>query len=398
MAGTTDIPENGMWWSDRTKMVGIVNHEHQNKKWESKYSNGFFNEIFQVCLVDGLFIAINKEKIQKNFNEEVSGFHFYDVTFCVENHLSDVKIGVIYDVRVTHKSIGVTNEKWEENRMEFAERFKSDLPIKFKPTINYGLINYNSDKEKYSLVIQTSDDILNIERIYSQLKKLNILQNLNISLISNDKNFEDLKKFESEGTKIFEGFFNTLNKNLSILKWDESFLEDKKDLIFFSNDKLEILTNVFSSVNNIYKKEKNLFGCVFPSAINSDNTIFSNGVDIFQSREQKIQLMLRHQFTYFNIFQGYYHHPFGNISDFFVTSLNNLKKFDWFDLNFDTNIFFLVFAIKLHMYNLKTFIDTNSLVLQDFTENQEKINDELRQVVGQIIQSEKLKNNIKILR
>ena len=166
VAGTTDIPENGMWWADRTKMVGVVNHEHEGKKWESKYSNGFFNEILQVCLVDGLFIGINKEKIKKTFNESVDGFHFYDVTFCVENHLSDVKIGVVYDVRLTHKSIGMTNEKWEENRLEFVERFKSNLPIKLVPEINYNLIKYDSIKEKYPLVIQTTDNTSNIEKIF----------------------------------------------------------------------------------------------------------------------------------------------------------------------------------------------------------------------------------------
>jgi|688.fasta_scaffold03232_10 hypothetical protein len=398
VAGTTDIPENGMWWGDRTKMVGIVNHENDGKKWESKYSNGFFNEVLQVCLIDGLFISINKEKIKKNFNEEVDGFHFYDVTFCVENYLSDVKIGVIYDVRLTHKSIGMTNEKWEKNRLIFVEKFKSNLPIKLSPNINYNLISYDPSKEKYPLVIQTSDEISNVENIFTQLKNLSIFENLNISLISNERNIEYLKKFEGNNVKVYEGFFDTLNKNLSILKWDETFLEDKKDLIFFSNDKLDVLNNVFSSIVNIYKKEKNIFGCAFPSALNPDKTIFSNGLDIIQNQEQKIQLLLRYQFTYYNIFQGYYQHPFGNISDFFATTLNNLKKLDWFDINFDTNIFFLTFAVKLQLSNLKIFIDTNSLISQNFSENQEKVNEELRQIIGQIVQNDKLKGYIKLLK
>jgi hypothetical protein len=34
--------------------------------------------------VDGLFFAVDKTKIATNFNEEVEGFHFYDVTFVLK--------------------------------------------------------------------------------------------------------------------------------------------------------------------------------------------------------------------------------------------------------------------------------------------------------------------------
>ena len=130
MAGTTEMPESGMWWENRKKMVGIVNHEHEGKKWESKYSESFGNDVSETVIVDGLFIAINKKRIKKTFNEEFKGFHFYDIPFCFENHLQGVKVGVITNIRITHKSIGQTNEQWEENRKLFSEKFKDNLPIK----------------------------------------------------------------------------------------------------------------------------------------------------------------------------------------------------------------------------------------------------------------------------
>jgi glycosyltransferase involved in cell wall biosynthesis len=130
MAGTTQMPESGMWWENRKKMVGIVNHEHEGKKWESKYSESFGNDIHETVIVDGLFIALSKNRIKKNFNEEFNGFHFYDIPFCFENYLEGVKVGVITNIRITHKSIGQTNEQWEENRKLFSEKFKSNLPVK----------------------------------------------------------------------------------------------------------------------------------------------------------------------------------------------------------------------------------------------------------------------------
>ncbi len=51
VAGTTDIPSSGKWWEDPSKMVGIVNHEHEGKKWESKYCKNWGKDITQVCLI-----------------------------------------------------------------------------------------------------------------------------------------------------------------------------------------------------------------------------------------------------------------------------------------------------------------------------------------------------------
>ena len=130
VAGTSYLPTSGMWWEDRRKMIGIVNHEHEGKKWESKYSEAFGNNVEPSIIVDGLFIAIHKKRIKHNFVEEFEGFHFYDIPFCFENYLSGVKVGVITNIRITHKSIGQTNEQWEKNRQLFEDKYESSLPQK----------------------------------------------------------------------------------------------------------------------------------------------------------------------------------------------------------------------------------------------------------------------------
>lgn len=128
VAGTTYMSKSGQWWEQRKKMHGIVNHEHEGKKWESKYSPSLGNDIKEVVVVDGLFLAIKKSNIKKKFDETVPGFHFYDVEFSFQNYLEKVKIGVIYNVRVTHKSIGMTNEQWELNRQTFEKKYSNLLP------------------------------------------------------------------------------------------------------------------------------------------------------------------------------------------------------------------------------------------------------------------------------
>ena len=136
MAGTTEMPSSGMWWENRKKMIGIVNHESEGKKWASKYSDDLNNRIKETVIVDGLFIAISKKRIKHNFVEDFKGFHFYDIPFCFENHIDGVKVGVITNIRITHKSIGQTNQQWEDSKLLFAEKYKENLPCKVPYNLN----------------------------------------------------------------------------------------------------------------------------------------------------------------------------------------------------------------------------------------------------------------------
>jgi hypothetical protein len=164
VAGSTYLPMSGMWWEDKRKMIGIVNHEHEDKKWESKYSEEQGKKIKQTVLIDGLFIAVDKNRIKENFNEKIEGFHFYDLEFCIGNYKKDVKIGVVTNIRITHKSIGMTNEQWEENRRLFAERHKEFLPIKLpkneKLKVLISCLNVKSMDGETTDLINMAQDII----------------------------------------------------------------------------------------------------------------------------------------------------------------------------------------------------------------------------------------------
>jgi hypothetical protein len=163
VAGSVSLPKSAKWWEDFSKMRGIVNHEHEGKKWESKYSPSLGNQIDDVVLVDGLFIGLNKNNIKNNFNPDVKGFHFYDVDFSFRNYIEGVNIGVIYDVRITHKSIGQTNDQWEKNRELFAENNKNLLPIKIKKEVN---------KNSNLKILVFENDFYKCENLLSTLKKI----------------------------------------------------------------------------------------------------------------------------------------------------------------------------------------------------------------------------------
>jgi hypothetical protein len=400
LAGTTNIPVSGRWWEDMSKMSGIVNHEHDGRKWESKYSNSLINSLQEVCLVDGVFISINKKKINNKFNESVKGFHFYDVYFSVENHLSGVKIGVTHDVRLTHKSIGQTNEKWEKNRVEFVEKFKDILPINLIPNIDYNQIKYDKPKKHYNLVLQTTSDLKLTEKFINNIKSIGVFEDVNFILISNENNYEDLKGIESENIKVFEGFFNSINKNLSVLKWDDNFINFiKEDLIFFSIDSAILLSNIFGSMYKVYQKEKNILSVIFPSILNSDYTIFSNGLEILKNQEQKLNVYFRGQLTNYNILQGHQPVYFGNISPLFATTYSVLSKNDWFDIDFESDLFSLNFCMKTNLKSLKSFVDTNSIVKKEINYfSDQLINQEFQKIMYFASQNSELNSKFKIIK
>jgi glycosyltransferase involved in cell wall biosynthesis len=176
MAGTTQMPSSGMWWEDRRKMVGIVNHESGGKKWESKYAESLGNSIMETVVVDGLFIAVDKRKIKKNFNEDFKGFHFYDIPFCFENHIEGVKVGVITNIRITHKSIGQTNEQWEENRKLFETKYSKNLPVK---------LNYDPQRRIKVLISSLFFKTFTGSELYVfELAKNLIKQNCDVTVMS----------------------------------------------------------------------------------------------------------------------------------------------------------------------------------------------------------------------
>jgi len=126
----TDKLTSGMWWQNRENMFGVVGHIHEGKRHVNHYSKGVFNEkLKDVVIVDGLFFMVHKQRIKKEFNEEFKGFHFYDISFCVENFLEGVKIGLTTKFGVTHKSIGMVNKEWEKNKLFFEALFDKKLPL-----------------------------------------------------------------------------------------------------------------------------------------------------------------------------------------------------------------------------------------------------------------------------
>lgn len=133
VAGTTLLPESGIWWQPgRPYIMGRVLHFDTVRQWMSHYSNPRVYGVHNVVAVDGLFFVVRKSMMggRKLFDDETfKGFHFYDIDFSAS--ISSKEKGTIvvtHAVTVAHAATANMTE-FEKYRQLFVEKYKGQLPI-----------------------------------------------------------------------------------------------------------------------------------------------------------------------------------------------------------------------------------------------------------------------------
>lgn len=130
VAGSAEFDEKGAWWQYKN-IYGQVLHKSGGKSWLTAFSPLLENDLEEVCVIDGLLMAIDRRRISKNFDDTLKGFNFYDIDFCLANYVDDkCKIGVTTNIRLAHKSVGELSENWYTNRDIIRDKYGKYFPIK----------------------------------------------------------------------------------------------------------------------------------------------------------------------------------------------------------------------------------------------------------------------------
>jgi len=268
VVGTTSITKSGKWWDQKNLTLGIVNHEHKGKKWESKYSNSFGSKVLQSVVVDGLFFAVKKDRLKYEFNSDVKGFHFYDLDFTFGNHINGCKVGVMFDIRITHKSIGQVNQQWEDNRVKFIEKWSDNIPLGIKGEIFYNDKVYSIKKEpKINIIIPTKGNLnllFNcVNSIYDKTKYKNF-ELLVADTGSSEMEIDEIEKFidsnPGRNVKLIKyDYYNFAKINNDVVK---NHLSDDCELLLFCNNDIVMINDAITNMVRIHQKEKNHVGTV----------------------------------------------------------------------------------------------------------------------------------------
>lgn len=337
VAGSTDIGNDGVWWSDRNKMTGIVNHSDKGKKWESKYSNSYGKDIVDVCLVDGVFIGVNKNLLNKSFNEDFKGFHYYDISFCVDNYLMGSKIGVLFDIRITHFSIGQTNSDWERNRLKFTALYDKKLPIKHKiEEIKDLQANKNLKLKReplLSIIIphKNNNELLFnlIESIYNNTD----YSNFNIYIADTGSelcNKYHLKNFIEKYNNIYlteYDYYNFSKINNDMVK---NHIDNNSELIMFLNNDIIFMNDIIKQMIDVYLKYIYNVGTIGCRLYYQDNTIQHSSINVFKHNNS---YSVSHYGigSYYKYIRDTQTNVFGNTAACMMTPLKLFKEYGMFN-------------------------------------------------------------------
>ena len=123
--------ETGSWWGSElvNEYLAIVNDNKVTIK--SKYDNGIESNKKRVVTLDGVFLCIRKNLFNSiSFDNKIfSGFHFYDIDICVQIFMLNYKLYCVYDILISHNSIGDMSQRWIENALLFNKKWKNKLPL-----------------------------------------------------------------------------------------------------------------------------------------------------------------------------------------------------------------------------------------------------------------------------
>ena len=131
VAGSAQFDSNAAWWQ-YDKKYGQVLHRHNGKSWLTAFSPLLDKDLQEVCVIDGLFMAVHRKRITAKFDES-NKFDFYDISFCLDNFLDGkTKIGVTTNIRIAHNSIGEMRPDWYTTRERINNKYGDKYPIEVK--------------------------------------------------------------------------------------------------------------------------------------------------------------------------------------------------------------------------------------------------------------------------
>lgn len=126
----------------KTKSPGSVyiyeshfNRQNQLQRYPGKkvvhcYENPLQEQVSEVCILDGLFIAATKKAWEETqFSEDyLKGFHGYDIDFSLKNAVLG-KVVVVYDILLEHFSFGSFSKEWVKTQLLLTKKWNKQLPF-----------------------------------------------------------------------------------------------------------------------------------------------------------------------------------------------------------------------------------------------------------------------------
>lgn len=115
------------WWQGPV-YIRIIQH-HKNDKASENKTNGFGNkEIVEVAAIDGVLMIMKRDD-NIRFDENLKGYHNYDMDLSIKHHKLNKKVCVTSQIVIEHFSAGTINKDWYLSTSKFHKFNAENLPI-----------------------------------------------------------------------------------------------------------------------------------------------------------------------------------------------------------------------------------------------------------------------------
>jgi len=275
-------------------------------------------------------MTFDPDTIIHKFDESYSGFHFYDLSFCIPNYLDGCSIGVTTSIRILHQSVGQTNQQWEINRQQFVRQWGDELPITLPPP--YKELNPKLKSEpKVTVIIPTKNNLKFIkDNMYSWRNNV-IYDNYEI-IIADTGSSEDVIKqyneFLNDKVRLVRyDYYNFGKINNDVVK---NHVSADTELVLFCNDDIYLLNDALSRVVQIYNENENKVGTIGIRLHYGDASIQHNGIIFFRDAENNLRLSHRDIKKTENYATGVNYNSLGNTGGFMLIKKDLFLSFNGF--------------------------------------------------------------------
>jgi|GEM_PF-658736 len=360
LAGTNKMlrEHRGQWFRYAGHNAGFVYHPDGKGGMEETWFCNKLSFIVPAVAIDGVFIALAKERVVMGFDEDFKGFHFYDISFCIRNVEEGVKVGIISDFSIAlyHNSIGCYGAEWNKNRLLFLSKYKGnysapieiDIPetrldienlpeqnrihiiilTKNKTDLLFQCLDSIVEKTAYPLyavwVADTGSDIENKESLRVKTKDLN--ERAQNKYGGHNISFNQFNLIE------FNYYHFSMVNNEVVKTLENSDFIKKDDFLLFCNNDIKLLNDSISGCIDTYHRhvhEGTKIGTIGIRLHFADNTIQHSG------------LMFSNVKNYVHIIHEYYHSSYyyanrteeclGNTGAFMFTPYRIFKEMGMFN-------------------------------------------------------------------
>lgn len=152
------------WWhcADSCKRISVIQHfaNKEIKDWRIGWENEVLEE---VVVIDGVFMVTRKNDAVR-FNEQLTGFHNYDLNLSFEYIKRGFKVMVTKNILIEHFSIGKIDASWYNSALQINQLYEKLLPLSVQESYDFkkdevkngirfisGLLGFKMLKEAFML-------------------------------------------------------------------------------------------------------------------------------------------------------------------------------------------------------------------------------------------------------